>query len=70
MEKYEKEYEKNLKYFYDTIPERNQRLLIGLHSFRLGTGSDQYVSNLFGCDIDIISDCRKELENISSTEKK
>jgi len=69
MEKHEKEYEKNLKDFYETIPVRNQRLLIGFHFIRLGPGSEQYISNLFDCDINIIPDCKKEIEELSTTEE-
>jgi hypothetical protein len=69
MEKYEKEYEINIKEFYDSVPERSQRLLIGVQFVRLGPGSEQYISNLFGCDINIIHDCEKEILELETSEE-
>jgi hypothetical protein len=70
MKKYDdKEYEKNLKDFYDSISERDQRNLIGLHFSILGPGSEQYISDLFGCDINIIHDCKKNFLELSTSEK-
>ena len=68
MKKFDKAYEIILKDFYDSIPEDKQRLFAALKLMDLDQGSEQYIADLFDCELKTIAKGKKELEKMCESE--
>ena len=69
MKKFNKANEKILKDFYDSIPKDKKRLFVALKLMDLEQGSEQYLADLFDCDLKTIAQGKKELKEMCDSEK-
>lgn len=47
---YSNELEKNMRYLYDSLSEKDRRRYAGIEAKKLGHGGIIYIATLFGCD--------------------
>lgn len=63
MERYNKEVEKAMKLFYDSLSEKAQRHYAAQEAMKLGWGGKSYISELFQISHRRIRQGEKELNN-------
>ena len=49
MEPYAKEIEITMKYFYDSLSEKDRRHYAAIEAQKLGHGGIEYIANVLGC---------------------
>ena len=64
MEKYPKKMEKHMIQLYNSFPEDKKRIYAGLQSLGLGPGGEEYIADLFNCDIESIKKGKEELKKL------
>ena len=60
---YCKELETEMLKFYDSLSEKDQRRYAAIEAKKLGYGGIKYISELFGCHRNTITEGKNELEN-------
>lgn len=60
---YSKELETEMLKFYDSLSERDRRRYAAIEAKKLGYGGIKYISELFGCNRNTITEGKSELEN-------
>ena len=68
--RYPKEIEEQMRRFYNTLSEKEQRRYMGLESLKLGEGSKKYIYELFESDYHRLQKGLKELYSDKALEQK
>jgi len=62
MQEYELFIEREMREFYDSLPEDKRRRYVATEASKFGHGGTKYISELLGCDTKTIYNGQKELE--------
>lgn len=61
--RYSKEIESEMVKFYNSLSEKDKRRYAAIEAKKLGHGGIKYISELFGCHRNTITEGKSELEN-------
>jgi hypothetical protein len=62
MREYSAEMERQMKWFYQSLSEKDRRRYAAVEAEKLGFGGVEYVSRLLGCDAKTIRQGREDLQ--------
>jgi nucleosome binding factor SPN SPT16 subunit len=62
MREYSAEIERQMKWFYQSLSEKDRRRYAAVEAEKLGFGGVEYVSRLLGCDAKTIRQGREDLQ--------
>ena len=68
MEPYSPELEQQMKRFYDSLSEKDQRRYAGIEALRYGHGGRSYIAKVLGCSRRTVSKGAKEVSELSGAE--
>ena len=68
MTPYAVEVEREMKVFYDSLPEKYRRRYAAVEAAKLGRGGVDYISSVLGCDPKTIRQGRKDVAQLPHDE--